>query len=470
MGTQLADLLAAGQSIWLDNIRRNMFASGDLEMLVAGGLRGMTSNPTIFEKAIGSGNDYDEQLRELIGKESDPNGLFEALAIDDIRHACDAFRALYDATNGADGFVSLEVSPLLANDTKATADAAARLWKMVDRPNVMIKIPATPEGIPAITETIGKQINVNVTLIFSLETYEAVANAYVAGLERLVESGGDLSKVASVASVFVSRIDTAVDKLLDDRIIKGEKLEGLLGKTGVANLKLTYARFRKIFESERFERLSAKGAHVQRPLWASTGTKNPKYSDLMYVETVVGPHTVNTLPPATLDALVDHGKITPGSVETDLSDAHATIDALAKAQISLFDVTQKLQLDGVKSFADSYNAMLEAIAKKQRQLAADTQRVETRLGKAEAGLEPALDTLAAGDFLVKLWKHDASPWSSDPRTSKSSNTHSAGSIFRASSCNTQPNSRRSRKSARSRSRTWSCSVWVGVRSRPTCCA
>ncbi len=409
MGTQLADLLAAGQSIWLDNIRRNMFASGELKKLVAGGLRGMTSNPTIFEKAIGAGNDYDAQLKELLGV-SDPNSVFESLAIDDIRHACDEFRVVYDSSNGADGFVSLEVSPLLAHDTQATADAAQRLWKMVDRPNVMIKIPATPAGIPAITATIAKQINVNVTLIFSLETYEAVANAYVAGLEQLAANGGDVSKVASVASVFVSRIDTAVDKLLDERIMKGESQnQALLGKTGIANLRLTYARFRKIFESERFTSLAAKGAKVQRPLWASTGTKNPKYSDLMYVETVVGPHTVNTLPPATLDALVDHGKIVPNTVESDLDDAHATIDALAKANISLFDVTQKLQEDGVKSFADSYNAMLEAIRSKQKQLAeGDRGLVETRLGKAEAGLEPAFASLASSDFLANLWKRKTS--------------------------------------------------------------
>ena len=404
MGTQLADLLAAGQSIWLDNIRRNMFASGDLEKLIAGGLRGMTSNPTIFEKAIGSGNDYDAQLKELLA-ESDPNHVFEALAIDDIRHACDEFRALYDATSGADGFVSLEVSPLLAADTKGTTDAAERLWKKVDRPNVMIKIPATPEGIPAITATIAKQINVNVTLIFSLETYEAVANAYVAGLEQLAANGGDLQKVASVASVFVSRIDTAVDKLLDELIMKGESQnETLLGKTGIANLRLTYAKFRKIFEAERFTTLRAKGAHVQRPLWASTGTKNPKYSDLMYVESVVGPHTVNTVPPATLDALLDHGKVTANTVEADLDDARATIEGLAKAKISLFDVTQNLQVEGVKSFADSYNAMLAAIASKQKQLAGGERLVETRLGKADAGLEPAIASLASSDFLAKLWK------------------------------------------------------------------
>jgi transaldolase/glucose-6-phosphate isomerase len=415
VGTQLQQLIDAGQSIWLDNIRRSMFKSGELKRLIGIGLRGMTSNPTIFEKAIGSGNDYDEQLASLIGSEHDPNKLFEALAIDDIRHACDEFRNLFDTTGGGDGFVSLEVSPLLANDTQGTIDAAARLWKLVDRPNVLIKIPATPEGIPAVTETIAAGISVNVTLMFSLETYDEVANAYIAGLEKRAASGASLDRIASVASIFVSRIDTAVDKLLEERIAKGQtQLKSLLGGTGIANLKLTYQRYKKIFESERFEKLKAKGARAQRPLWASTGTKNPAYSDLMYVENLVGRNTVNTVPPATLDALLDHGKIRPDTIEEDLDDAHATIEALSKAQISLFDVTNKLQLEGVKSFADSYNAMLAAIAKKQQQLAGDSERVAIGLGKTEADPEAALKKLAQDDFLAKLWKHDAAPWSADP--------------------------------------------------------
>ncbi|MBD5653664.1 MAG: transaldolase, partial [Candidatus Eremiobacteraeota bacterium] len=244
MGTQLHQLAEDGQSIWLDNIRRSMFASGELHRLIAAGLRGMTSNPTIFEKAIGSGNDYDEQLASLVGTEHDPNHLFEGLAIDDIRHACDEFRDLYESTNGGDGFVSLEVSPLLASDTRATSEAAARLWKMVDRPNVMIKIPATPQAISSISETIAAGINVNVTLIFSLETYEAVGNAYIEGLERRGAAGGAIDRIGSVASVFVSRIDTAVDKMLDAKIAKGQpQLAELLGKTGVANMKLIYARY-----------------------------------------------------------------------------------------------------------------------------------------------------------------------------------------------------------------------------------
>jgi transaldolase/glucose-6-phosphate isomerase len=386
VGKQLQELFAAGQSIWLDNIRRSMFASGELHRLIALGLRGMTSNPTIFEKAIGSGNDYDAQLASLIGSEHDPNQLFEALAIDDIRHACDEFRDLFEATHGGDGFVSLEVSPLLAGDTRGTADAAKRLWKMVDRPNVMIKIPATPEGIPAITETIAAGINVNVTLIFSVETYEAVANAYVAGLEQRAAAGEPIDRVASVASVFVSRIDTAVDKLLDEKIANGQaELRVLLGKTGVASMKLIYSHYKKIFEGSRFAALKPRGAHVQRPLWASTGTKNPEYSDLIYISSLVGKNTVNTVPPATFDALLDHLVVRPDAVEEDLPGALATLDALAQARISLSDVTQKLQVEGVKSFADSYNAMLGAIGKKQKQLSDTGDAVAVALGTPARG-------------------------------------------------------------------------------------
>ncbi|GAC1348842.1 MAG: bifunctional transaldolase/phosoglucose isomerase [Vulcanimicrobiaceae bacterium] len=415
MGTQLKALYDCGQSIWLDNIRRSMFKSGDLSRLIANGLRGMTSNPTIFEKAIGSGNDYDEQLGGLVATERDPNHLFEALAIDDIRHACDAFRPLFESTNGGDGFVSLEVSPLLASDARETAAAAKRLWKMVDRPNVMIKIPATSEGLGAITETIAAGINVNVTLIFSLETYEDVANAYIAGLERRVAEGGAIDRIGSVASVFVSRIDSAVDKMLDERIAKGQPLEHLKGKTGIANMKLIYARYKKLFEGERFEALKKNGGRVQRPLWASTGTKNPAYSDLMYVEGLVGKNTVNTLPPATLDALLEHGAVSADTVERGLDDALATIDALAKAQISLFDVTQKLQVEGVKSFAESYNAMLEAIGTKQKKLARGDERVQVALGTSGVDPQTAIARLAADDFLTKLWKHDPAPWTSDAR-------------------------------------------------------
>jgi transaldolase len=371
MGNQLRELAAAGQSIWLDNIRRSMFASGELQKLLDVGLRGMTSNPTIFEKAIGSGSDYDAQLGDLIGEEHDPVKLFEALAIRDIRSACDAFKPVFDSTGGLDGYVSLEVSPTLAHDTQGTTDAAARLWKAVDRPNVMIKIPGTPEGCPAVRKTIAAGINVNVTLLFSVDRYADAANAFIDGLEDRVKAGLPIDHIASVASVFVSRIDSAIDKTLDERIAKGEgDLAGLRGRAGIANLKLTYQRFEQLFNGERFAALKAKGAKVQRPLWASTSTKNPAYDDLMYVVTVVGAHTVNTMPPNTLDALLDHGIVKPDTVHDDVPGAKALIEELAAKGISLHNVTETLVAEGVKSFAASFEAMLAAIAGKQTELAA----------------------------------------------------------------------------------------------------
>ncbi|GAC1533960.1 MAG: bifunctional transaldolase/phosoglucose isomerase [Candidatus Velthaea sp.] len=415
MATQMHQLTDVGQSIWLDNIRRSMFASGELRKLIDQGLRGMTSNPTIFEKAIGSGKDYDEQLRSLIGKETDPSKIFEALAIADIRSACDEFRPLFDSSHGADGFVSLEVSPTLAHDTKGTIDAAARLWKEVDRPNVMIKIPGTAEGVPAIRATIAAGINVNVTLLFSVDRYEAAAQAYIDGINDRVAKKLPVDTIASVASVFISRIDTAVDKLLDAKIQKGETaFKDVSGKTGIANSKLIYQRFLKLFD-ERFTAAKAAGAHVQRPLWASTGTKNPAYSDLMYVENLVGKQTVNTVPPQTLEALLDHGNVRTESVLEDLAGAHSTIDRLAKAGISLFDITEALIAEGVKSFADSFNAMLDAIVEKQKALAQGAApRVEVTLGKYKADADAALRQLSERDFLSKLWKHDPEPWSAEP--------------------------------------------------------
>ena len=415
MGSQLQDLTAVGQSIWLDNIRRSMFPSGELQKLIDAGLRGMTSNPTIFEKAIGSGNDYDRQLSSLIGKEHDPQTLFEALAVQDIRSACDLFRPLYDTTKGLDGYVSLEVAPTLARDADGTIAAAKRLWAAVDRPNVMIKIPGTPECAPAIRAVIGAGINVNVTLLFDVDRYETAALAYVQGIEDRIGRGEPVDRIASVASVFVSRIDSAIDKQLEAKIAQGNKFEGLLGKSGTANLKMTYQRFLAIFHGERFAKARAAGAHVMRPLWASTGTKNPAYSDLMYVETVIGKETVNTVPPPTLDALLDHGKVVADTVLTDLEGAKATLASLAGAQISLFDVTEKLLVDGLASFADSFNALLAAIEYKQKALADGShERVSLDLGKAKADADAALTKLSEGDFLNKLWKHDPAPWSAEP--------------------------------------------------------
>ncbi|MGA2394239.1 MAG: transaldolase [Candidatus Lustribacter sp.] len=375
MGNQLRELSAAGQSVWLDNIRRSMFASGELQKLVDIGLRGQTSNPTIFEHAIGSGTDYDAQLKQLIGTEQDSQKLFEALAIQDIRSACDVFAPVYKSTNGLDGYVSLEVSPTLAHDTKATTDAALRLWKAVDRPNVMIKIPGTPECLASIRSSIAAGVNINVTLLFSVDQYAAAANAYIEGLEDRVKAGQPIDRIASVASVFVSRIDTAIDKTLDERIAKGEKLEHLKGKAGIANLKLTYEKFEQLFHGERFGALKAKGAGVQRPLWASTSTKNPKYDDLMYVVNVVAVDTVNTMPPATIDALLDHGAIKPDTIHQDVPGAHALVAELGSKGISLHDVTEQLVADGVKSFAQSFKDMLDAITGKQDELAGKPVKV-----------------------------------------------------------------------------------------------
>jgi transaldolase len=369
MGNQVQELAAAGQSVWLDNIRRSMFASGELQKLVDIGLRGQTSNPTIFEKAIDGGTDYDAQLKSLIGTEHDPQALFEALAIQDIRSACDVFAPVFTSTGGLDGYVSLEVSPTLAQDTKGTIEAAARLWKAVDRPNVMIKIPGTPECVPAIRASTAAGVNINVTLLFSVEQYEAAATAYIEGLEDRVRAALPIDKIASVASVFVSRIDTAVDKQLDELIAKGDKLDDVKGMVGVANLKLTYQRFERLFNGPRFAPLHARGAKVQRPLWASTSTKNPAYDDLLYVVSVVGANTVNTMPPGTIAALLDHGVVKPDTIHDDVAACRALIEFLDSKGISLREVTEQLVVDGVKAFAKSFREMLDAIAAKQALLA-----------------------------------------------------------------------------------------------------
>jgi transaldolase/glucose-6-phosphate isomerase len=410
VSNQLQQLLEAGQSVWLDNLRRGMFASGELQRLIDQGLRGMTSNPTIFEKAIGTGDDYDEQLRTLIGEETSADALFWDLAIADIQQACDAFRPLYDSCGANDGYVSLEVSPLLAHDTQGTIANAKQLWQRVNRPNLMVKIPGTNEGVPAIEECIYAGININVTLIFSIEMYEKTANAYIAGLKRRVAEGKPIDRIRSVNSVFVSRIDSAVDRLLQAKIAKGETaLQSLLGKAGVANLKLTYGKFKELFEGADFANVRQAGGAVQRPLWASTSVKNPAYPDLMYVESVVGPHTVNTMPPNTLDALLDHGKITPDTVESGLDEARGVMRALQDAKISFYDVTHELQVEGVSLFSDSFAALMGAIVYKQKQLADGAERVAISGPPTDA-----LDKLAKEDFLKKLWAKDPSPWTNDP--------------------------------------------------------
>lgn len=365
MSNPLIELEKLGQSIWLDNINRGILKKGELKALVENdGLSGVTSNPTIFQKAIGSGTDYDEQLKEIV--KSNPNlssfDTFIELAVKDIQDAADVLRVAYDRTKGADGFVSLEVSPDLGYDTEGTIEQARKLFKKVNRPNVMIKIPATTEGIPAIKQSISEGININITLIFSPKVYEDVVEAYISGLEERAAKGGRIDNIASVASFFVSRIDSLVDKQLDEK-----KLSDFKAKTAIANAKLVYENAKKLFSSERFKKLEAKGAKLQRLLWASTSTKNPAYSDILYVEELIGKDTVNTLPPQTIDAYRDHGK-PELRIETNLNDARAQMAKLQEAGISFEEVTAKLTKDGVKSFVDSFNDLLKTIERKKNEL------------------------------------------------------------------------------------------------------
>jgi transaldolase/glucose-6-phosphate isomerase len=366
----LKELLSYGQSMWLDYIRRDLFTTGKLKhMIEEDGLRGMTSNPSIFEKAIGDSSLYDDILKSLAGRSDlTPTAKYEQIAIRDIQAAADTLlRPVYEQSNFHDGFVSLEVSPYLARKTQETIDEARRLWKTVSRENVMIKVPGTAEGIPAIRQLIGEGININVTLLFAQEVYEKVAEAYVAGLEDLAARGGNLKKEAGVASFFISRIDTLIDSMLNEKLksaADGQKalLNSLLGKVAIANGKLTYQRYQQIFSGPRWEALAKKGAQTQRVLWASTSTKNPKYRDVIYVEELIGPDTVNTMPPATVDAFRDHG-IVRNTLTEDTAGAKKVMDDLARAGISMKEVTDKLTDDGVKLFADAFDKLLAAVAK-----------------------------------------------------------------------------------------------------------
>ncbi len=370
----LRELLNHGQAMWLDYIRRDLFTTGKLKQLIDDdGLRGMTSNPAIFEKAIADSSLYDDMLKSLASrKDLDTTGRYEQIAIRDIQDAADILRPVYDESNCRDGYVSLEVSPYLALKTQETIDEARRLWKTVKRDNVMIKVPGTAEGLPAIRQLIGEGLNINITLLFSQEVYEKVAEAYIAGLEDLAARGGNLKKMASVASFFISRIDTLVDSMLNDRIKNTSDasqqalLKGLLGKVAIANGKLTYQRYQKIFSGPRWQALAAKGAQTQRVLWASTSTKNPAYRDVLYVEELIGPDTVDTIPPATIDAFRDHGRVR-NSLTEDVTGAAKVMDDLKRAGISIKEVTDKLTTDGVKLFADAFDKLLAAVAKSTQQ-------------------------------------------------------------------------------------------------------
>lgn len=360
--TKLHELANLGQAIWFDFIRRSLLTSGELQTLVNQGVRGVTSNPSIFEKAIAGSPDYDAAIAAQVKAGRSTEAIYENLALEDIQHAADILHPVYYASEGVDGYVSLEVSPTLAHDTAHTIAEARRLFTALGRPNVLIKVPATPAGIPAIETLIGAGINVNATLIFSLAQYEAVAQAYITGLELLAASGGDVGRVASVASVFVSRVDTVVDKLLP-----GVGAPDLCGRIAVAHSKLIYARFKEIFGDARWESLAAWGARVQRPLWASTGTKNPAYADTLYVDTLIGPNTVNTAPPDTLKAFLDHG-VVKLTVESGLDEARAQLTRLADLGIDLNQVMDDLQAAGVAQFAQAFESLLASLAAKRAQL------------------------------------------------------------------------------------------------------
>jgi transaldolase len=373
VANSLLELRNYGQSVWHDNISRELLDSGALKKLIdEDGLSGLTSNPTIFEKAINGSTHYDASLRLLVAQGREVKEIYEVLAIEDIQRAADLFRPIFDDTSGQDGFVSLEVSPKLAHNTQETLSEARRLWKAVSRPNLMIKVPATPAGLPAIEQLIGEGLNINITMMFSMDHYVRVAEAYVRGIEALDKKGKPLS-AASVASFFVSRVDTLTDKLLEERISlakstqEEDELTSLLGKTAIANSKLVYQKFKEIFNRPTFRALKAKGAKVQRPLWASTSTKNPKYRDVLYAEELIGPDTVDTMPPATIAAFRDHGVVRP-SLEENVEESRRVLDRLPQAGINLDEITQKLQDDGVKLFADSFDTLMESISKKKAAL------------------------------------------------------------------------------------------------------
>ncbi len=393
-------LTGLGQSLWYDNIQRRLLANGELERMIRRGeIRGVTSNPSIFHNAIAKTDDYDSALIPLAWAGWDAEAIFWQLAVEDIQAACDLFRPLYDGTAGGDGYVSLEVSPYLAHDTDKTIEQAAALWERVNRPNLMIKIPATPQGIPAIRKSIAAGINVNVTLIFSLARYAQVMDAYLSGLEDRLEAGQSIDHIASVASFFISRVDTKVDKLL-------EKSPSLRGQAAIANARLAYADCLRTFQGARWEALKAKGANLQRPLWASTSTKNPIYPDTLYVDALVGPQTVNTVPPQTLDAFRDHG-VPKVTLTGNMDEVRALFEQLELAGVSMQVVTQELEDEGVQAFADAFTAFLETLA--ERRAAAASQ-----LGPLAASVSGRVAGLERESVVSRLWDGDPSLWTTDP--------------------------------------------------------
>ncbi len=405
---KLHELNILGQSIWYDNIRRGLIVDGGLQKLIDDGVVGVTSNPSIFEKAIAHSDDYDEALQILVAEGKSAPQIYEALAVEDIANTADLLYPVYEETDGLDGYVSLEVDPTLAHDTEGTISEARRLYATLGRPNVMIKVPATPEGVPAIRTLIGDGININVTLLFSNDNYRDVAQAYKIGLEQLAANGGDVSRVASVASFFVSRVDGLVDKALE--AIDNKELQG---KIAIANAKVAYTLYEDIFSGDDWQTLAAKGARPQRLLWASTSTKNPAYPDVLYLDGLIGPDTVNTVPPDTLENFIDHGTIEM-TLTMDVDEARQQLDALPALGIDLDEITAKLQVDGVASFAQAFVSLMDSVATKRRKLLAQRLILNAELGTYQAAVDAAMQDIAQKDIVNRIWALDHTVWKPDP--------------------------------------------------------
>lgn len=406
--TKLQNLTKLGQSIWYDHIRRALIDSGELQELIDSGVMGITSNPSIFEKAISGSADYDEAIRSMAAEGKSAETIYEILAIEDIQRAADMLRPIYDRMGSRDGYISLEVSPTLAHDTEGTISEALRLHGLLDRPNVMIKVPATPAGIPAVQRLIGEGININVTLIFGLSAYEAVSEAYIAGLETLAGKGGDIGQVASVASFFVSRVDTAVDEALS-----GIGNTSLQGRIAIANSKVAYGRFREILAQERWQMLARQGARVQRLLWASTETKNPVYPDTFYVDALIGADTVNTVPPATLNAFVDHGTVA-ATLAQGLDDAKQQLAQLAEMGIDLEAITRRLLDEGVAAFAKSFESLMTGVHEKLEKFRSNRKTMQTCIGRFQPAVNDTLKEMNDRQILKRIWRHDHTVWRPEP--------------------------------------------------------
>ena len=411
---QLADL---GQSPWLDNIRRSYLTSGELQRMIdEDGILGVTANPTIFEKAVSGSTDYDTAIQELTRQGKSPEEIYKILIVEDITGAADVLRQVYDRTEGRDGFVSIEVAPSLAHDTQGTIKEALEFWNGIQRPNIMVKVPATEEGLPAIEELLYQGLNINITLIFSVDVHKKVMEAFISALERRVKEGKSIEHIASVASFFVSRVDTKADKMLDDLLQKEQdpqrqqKIKSLLGTTAINNSKMAYQEFLKVFNSDRFTKLTGKGAQVQRPLWASTSTKNPAYRDVLYVEELIGPDTVDTVPPQTVIAFKDHGHV-ERTIDKDLDLARQQLADLESLGISLKQITDELTVEGVESFAKSFDSLEEVISSKREAILSGLpERYGARLGGLQPQVDDRLRQINSNGTVSKIWEKDAALW------------------------------------------------------------